>query len=178
MAELITVARPYAEAIFSLASEQRSLDKWSETLEELAAIAQNPDVVSLISDPERDRSEIRDLFTGILGDRADDEVKNLIAALQSNGRLALLPEIARQFEQLKNSKEGVLEAKVETAYPLNDTQQRDLIATLSARYGKTVNLSVQEVPDLIGGARILIGDDVIDGSVRGKLQTMAASLKN
>lgn len=178
MAELITVARPYAEAVFSLADEQRNLDKWSETLGELAAIAQNLDMESLISDPEQDRSEVRDLFVSLIGDKADDEVKNLIVALQSNGRLTLLPEIARQFELLKDSKVGVLEAIVETAYPLDDTQQKDLIAALSTRYGKTVDLSVQEVPDLIGGARILIGDDVIDGSVRGKLQTMAASLKN
>lgn len=178
MAELITVARPYAEAVFSLAREQKSLDKWSDKLAQLAVIAQDPDMTSLIADPERDGLQIRDLFASILGLEADDEVNNLVAALQDNGRLTLLPEIARQYEQLKNSAEGVLEAVVETAFPLNESQGKDLTAMLSDKYGKTVHLTIQDAPDLIGGVRILVGDDVIDGSVRGKLQAMAASLKN
>ena len=178
MAELITVARPYAEAVFSLAREQKSLDKWSDTLAQLAVIAQDPEMTLLIADPERDGAQIRDLFASILGSSADDGARNLVAALQENGRLMLLPEIARQYEQLKNSAEGVLEAVVETAFPLSESQGKDLTAMLSDKYGKTVHLTIQDAPDLIGGVRILVGDDVIDGSVRGKLQAMAASLKN
>ena len=109
----------------------------------------------------------------MLGDRADVEVKNFIDALQENHRLTLLPEIARQFELLKSREESVVEATVESAFPLNDQQAQELAGTLKAKFGKDVRLSTSVDPDLIGGVRIKVGDDVIDASVRGKLQAMA-----
>jgi F-type H+-transporting ATPase subunit delta len=178
MAELITVARPYAEAVFSLASEQKRLDYWSEALQWLAAMVNNPEVARAVTDPKHTAEDIEALFLDVLGERADDGVKRLVAALIENGRLLLLPEIAQQYDALKAEAEGALEACVQTAFPLTDAQAADLVATLSKRYGKTVRLDVKVDAELIGGARVLVGDDVIDASVRGKLQALAASLKN
>ncbi|BEV73054.1 MULTISPECIES: F0F1 ATP synthase subunit delta [unclassified Paludibacterium] len=178
MAELITVARPYAEAVFSLASEQKRLDAWLEALQWLAAMVNNPDVANVVTNPKHTAQEVEALFLGVLGDRADDSVKRFVETLIENSRLMLLPEIARQYEALKAEAEGAIEARVQTAFPLTDAQASDLVASLSKRYGKTVRLDVKVEPELIGGARVLVGDDVIDASVRGKLYALAASLKN
>jgi F-type H+-transporting ATPase subunit delta len=178
MAEFITVARPYAEAVFSLASEQKRLDAWLDALQWLAVMVNNPDVAEMVTNPKHTAQEVEALFVGVLGDRADESVKRFIDTLIENGRLTLLPEIARQFEALKAEAEGAVEARVETAFPLADAQAAELVDTLSKRYGKTVRLDVKVVSELIGGVRVLVGDDVIDASVRGKLHALAASLKN
>ncbi|WP_028534616.1 F0F1 ATP synthase subunit delta [Paludibacterium yongneupense] len=178
MAELITVARPYAEAVFSLATEKGQPDRWSDALVWLAAMVNNPDVVELITSPKHTAEEVESLLLDMVGSQVDDDVKNFIVLLVENHRLLLLPEIASQFEQLVAQAANILDAKVETAFGLSDEQKAELTATLSRKYGKTVRLDVRENPDLIGGVRVLVGDDVIDASVRGKLQAMAASLKN
>lgn len=178
MAELITVARPYAEAVYSLATEQQTLSKWSEALAWLAAMVANPDVAQVVTNPKHTAQEIEALLFDVLGDKASGEVRNFVVTLIENRRLTLLPEVAAQFEELKAQAEGALDAIVETAFPLNDAQQAELAASLSQKYAKSVRVNVREVPELIGGVRILIGDDVIDASVSGKLQAMAASLKN
>jgi F-type H+-transporting ATPase subunit delta len=178
MAEIITVARPYAEAVFSLASEQKRLDAWLEALVWLAAMVDNPDVAEMVTNPIHTAQEIEALMLDILGVRGDETVKRFLAVLIENNRLMLLPEIARQYEALKAQAEGVTDGVVQTALPLSDTQVADLTSTLSQRYGKTVRLEVQVAPELIGGVRVLLGDDVIDASVRGKLSELAASLKN
>jgi len=178
MAEIITVARPYAEAVFSLASEQKRLDAWLEALVWLAAMVDNPDVAQRVTNPKHTAQEIEALMLGILGTRGDETVKRFLAMLIENNRLMLLPEIAHQYEALKSKAEGVTDAVVETAFPLSDEQVADLAAKLSKRYGKNVHLDVHVAPELIGGVRMLVGDDVIDASVRGKLNELAASLKN
>lgn len=178
MAELITVARPYAEAVFSLACGQKRLDDWLTTLQWLAAMVNNPDVAEIATSPKHSAQEVEALFLDILGERANDDVKRFIVTLVENGRLMLLPEIASQYRALKAEAEGMLDAYVQTAYALTETQASELVACLSKRYGKTVRLDVKVNPELIGGARVFVGDDVIDASVRGKLYTLAASLKN
>ncbi|MCW3480152.1 F0F1 ATP synthase subunit delta [Neisseriaceae bacterium JH1-16] len=179
MAELTTVARPYAEAVFSLANEQQRLGAWSEALAWLAAMVQNPAVTEFVTEPKHTAQEIEALVLNVLGAERDTaEVKNLVATLIANGRLLLLPQIAEQFELLKAEAEGVLDALAETAFPMTDAQRAELTDTLSKKYGKTVRLDVRVTPELIGGVRVLLGDDVIDASVRGKLHDMAASLKN
>ena len=178
MAELITVARPYAEAVFRLAKDEGRLAQWEEALVWLAATVREPAVAAFVSDPERTPAEIEAMLTGVLGDKADAEVKNLVAALAENRRLVLLPAIADQFDQLKQAEEGVLTAHIASAFPLTDSQSAELAATLKAKYGKEIQLEVSEDSALLGGVRIQIGDDVIDASVRGKLQAMAVSLKS
>ncbi|OHX12541.1 F0F1 ATP synthase subunit delta [Chromobacterium sphagni] len=178
MAELITVARPYAEAVYSLATEQRSLDQWSDALSWLAAMVNNPDLAQVVTNPKHTAQEVEALMLDVLGNRGNEEVKRFLAALIENARLTLLPEIAAQFELLKAQSEDIVDAQVESAFAMSDAQQAELTTTLSRKYGKTVRLDVRENPALIGGVRVLVGDDVIDASVRGKLQAMAASLKN
>ncbi|MDC7705300.1 F0F1 ATP synthase subunit delta [Vogesella indigofera] len=178
MAELITVARPYAEAVYSLAAEQQSQAKWSEALAWLAAMVTNPDVAQVVTNPKHTAQEVEALLLDVLGERGSDDIKKFVVTLIENRRLTLLPEIAGQFEQLRAKSEGVVDAVVESAFPLTEAQQADLIAALTKKYGKTVRIEVREAAELIGGVRILIGDDVIDASVSGKLHAMAASLKN
>jgi F-type H+-transporting ATPase subunit delta len=178
MAELTTVARPYAEAVYSLAGEQQSMAAWSEALSWLAAMVKTPGVADVITHPKHTAQEVEALLLDVLAERSNDEVKNFIGALIENGRLLLLPEIAEQFELLKAEAEGVLDAVAESAFPMSDVQKSELTDSLSRKYGKTVRLDVRVDSDLIGGVRVLIGDDVIDASVRGKLHAMAASLKN
>jgi len=115
---------------------------------------------------------------GLLGERADEGVKRFVATLVENHRLMLLPEIAAQFRALKSKAEGVVVAEVHTALPLSDAQAAELVETLSRRYGSAVRLDVRSAPELIGGVRVRVGDDVIDASVSGKLYALAASLKN
>lgn len=178
MADIITVARPYAEAVFSLATEQKTLSQWSDALAWLAAMVSNPDVAEVVTNPKHTAHEVEALMLDVLGERANGEVKSFIAALIENTRLMLLPEIARQFELLKSEAEGSVDAVVESAFPMTDEQKAELTATLTGKYGKSVRLDVRVIPELIGGVRVLIGDDVIDASVSGKLHAMAASLKN
>ena len=178
MAELITVARPYAEAVFRLAKDEGRLAQWSEALAWLAASLVEPAVSAAVANPERTEAEVVTLLGGILGDKAGPEVRNLLEALAENHRLALLPAIAEQFEQLKQVEEGVLTADIASAYPLTEAQSAELAATLKAKYGKEIVLKASVDPSLIGGVRILVGDEVIDASVRGKLHTMAISLKS
>lgn len=178
MAEIITVARPYAEAVFSLASEQKRLDAWHEALVWLAAMVDNPDVAQAVTNPKHTAQEIEALMLDLLGQRGDDAVKRFVATLIENNRLMLLPEIARQYQALKDAAENEAKAVVDTAFPLSDGEVAELASRLSKRYGKTVRIEVNVVTDLIGGVRVRIGDDVIDASVRGKLDELAASLKN
>lgn len=178
MAEIVTIARPYAEAVYRIAAEQERLDSWSRTLAALALMATTPDMVSVLTDPSVSASQLEELIWGVLGDYADGDVKRFVVTLVENHRLLALPEIACQFERLKTNAEGRVEARVETAFPLTAEQRADLIKVLSEKYHKTVQLDVSENPELIGGVRIFVGDNVIDASVRGKLHAMAVSLKN
>ena len=178
MAELITVARPYAGAVFSLATGKGQSDRWSGALSMLVAMVNHPVVADLITSPKLSAQEIESLLLESVGEQVDEDLKNFIALLIANHRLTLLPEIASQFEQLKAQAAHILDIKVESAFALTDGQHAELTATLSRKYGQTVRLEASENPDLIGGVRVLVGDEVIDASVRGKLQAMAASLKN
>ena len=178
MAEIITVARPYAEAVFRLAKEGGCLAPWGDLLSVLSAMMEDSAMVAFVTSPKHTAEEVAKLIVELLGDQANAEAKNFIAALQDYQRLTLLPEIARQFELLKSREESVVEATVESAFPLNDQQAQELAGTLKAKFGKDVRLSTSVDPDLIGGVRIKVGDEVIDASVRGKLQAMAVSLKS
>ena len=178
MAENITVARPYAEAGFRLAKEGGCLAPWGDLLSVLSAMMEDSAMVAFVTSPKHTAEEVAKLIVELLGDQANAEAKNFIAALQDYQRLTLLPEIARQFELLKSREEGVVDAAIASAFPLNEAQTTELAATLAAKYGKTVRLTCSVDADLIGGVRIKVGDDIIDASVRGKLQAMAVSLKS
>lgn len=175
MAESLTIARPYAEAAFQLARDAGALPQWSEALARLAVVAGTDAARELFGNPRLGSDQI----AGIVADACVDlgpEQKNFVRVLAANERLAVLPEIARIFETLRNAHEGVLDAQVGSAYPLTDAQVADVVATLEAKYGRKVKVNVHVDPELIGGIAIRIGDEVIDTSVRGKLAQLADAL--
>jgi F-type H+-transporting ATPase subunit delta len=175
MAENVTVARPYAEAIFALADGGGILDKWSRALAVMAAVAANPDMRNAIGNPNLSSEQVYGLFAGACGDLAL-EAQNLVRVLIENGRLAMLPEVREIYEELKNDREGVIDVVITSAFPLDGGQVSALVADLERRSKRKVKPRVEVDSELIGGVRIRVGDEVIDGSVRGKLAAMAVAL--
>jgi F-type H+-transporting ATPase subunit delta len=176
MAELVTVARPYAEATFKLALENRNLTGWSDMLSLLDGVLSDPSVAAHVSDPNLDAAALENLLLGVLGDKLDGQGRNFLQVLIHNGRLTLLPQIRAMYEELKREHEGVVEAEIVSALPMSDDQVRSLVASVEAKHGRKVNARVEVDPELIGGVRIVVGDKVIDATVRGRLDAMAAAL--
>ena len=176
MAELITVARPYAQAAFEFASAEQALKDWSEMLSLLAAIADDAAMHELINSPHLTETQLADLFIQVAGENLNDNCANFVRVLASNGRLLLLPEIAALFEVDRRAAEGTVEAQLVTAFPASESQQAEVIASLRQRLGREVELSCSTDAELLGGAIIRAGDLVIDGSVRGKLQRLGTAL--
>lgn len=177
MAENVTIARPYADAAFELARGANALGPWSEALDRLAAIAAEPSMRACISDPNLSGKQLVELVTDVAGTLSAEQ-QNFVHVLVDNERLQVLPEIRDLFVARKNEHEGVLEALIASAFPLDDATLASLKADLEARFKARLNIEVQVDPELIGGVRIAVGDEVIDASVRGKLANMAAALKN
>jgi F-type H+-transporting ATPase subunit delta len=177
MAEPSTIARPYAEAAFRLADEAGSLARWSEMLAALAQVAVDPRVRAALGDPKLSDAQVAGLFIAILSGRLNGEAENLARVLAANGRLELLPEIRAQFEALKNEREGVVEAQVQSAFELSEAQVRDLAGRLERKTGRKVRARIEINPDLIAGVRVIIGDKVIDGSARAQLEALETALK-
>lgn len=175
MAELATIARPYAEALFRVA-QGGNLQAWSETVAEMAAVAALPEVKEFSSNPRLTDAQIAETFLSVLKSSLSPEAKNLVAALVENGRLALLPEIAEQFRLLMNQQQGSADAEIASAFPMEGTQIADLVAALEKKFGRKLNPSVTVDPSLIGGVRVVVGDEVLDTSVRAKLQQMQTAL--
>lgn len=178
MAENVTIARPYADAAFKLASGAGALGPWSEALEKLAAIAADPTMRACINDPKLSADQVHALIVGVAGDALSTDQQNFVRVLVANERLEVLPEIRDLFVDLKNEHEGVREAQIASAFPLDDATLKTLVADLEAKFKAKLDVSVSIDPELIGGVRITVGDEVIDASVRGKLANMAAALKN
>lgn len=177
MAEKVTIARPYAEAAFALARAASASSAWMETLTRLAAVAQSQDFLDCIGNPQLQQDQLLKLISGLSGGSLPADQLKFVEVLADNKRLDVLPEIAEHFAELKNASEGVQSVDVESAYPLDDAGLRKIIGDLEQKYGGKYQASVRVVPELIGGVRIAIGDDVIDASVRGKLAAMAAAIK-
>lgn len=176
MAEPVTIARPYAEAVFELAREHGRLSEWSAMLELLAAIAEDPQVRACIGDPKLSAAELDGLILGIAGDRLDGHGRNFAQLLLRNERFSLLPQIRALYEALRREHEGVLEVGIHSARPLSDAQLKELVSRLESKYQRKVSAKITVDPELIGGARIIVGDKVLDGTVRGRLEAMAAAL--
>lgn len=178
MAEPVTVARPYAEAVFKLAAQANMLPAWSVALANIDGVVADPNVQRLISDPNVSSQQLESLVLGVIGDRISGEQRNFVQVLINNGRLELMPHIRTHFEALKREKEGVLEAKIISALPMDDAQVKQLVAQLETKYQRKVTAQVETDASLIGGVKIIVGDKVIDATVRGKLDAMAAALTN
>lgn len=175
MAELATVARPYAEALFRVA-QGGNLQAWSGLVDEMSQVAALPEVKTLADNPKLNDQQIVDIFLGTLKSPVTPEAKNFVAMLVQNGRLTLLPEIGTQFMQLKNAQEGAADVQIESAFDLSGAQVQELVAVLEKRFGRKLNPTVTVDPSLIGGVRVVVGDEVLDTSVRAKLQNMHLAL--
>jgi len=176
MAELATIARPYAEATFRAAQEKGTLGKTDEGLAYAAAIARDERVHALLMNPKVSAAQKKELFASVAGDHLDEITRNLFALLVDGHREALLGYVQEQFEALKREHEKVVSARITSAQPLSGQQRDDIVAALEKRYGKKVEAELDVDPELLGGARVQVGDQVIHASVRDALAQMAAAL--
>ena len=176
MAELTTIARPYAEAAFQLARSGNALPVWSEMLRVSGAVVADPKVSQALDNPRLTAGD-KEALLSICGDKLNAEGRNFIRVLVEADRVAVLPEITTMFEALKDRDDGVAQATIESAFPLTDSELAELTAALEKRFGKKIEATVELKPELIGGARVTVGDSVIDGTVQGQLRAMATGLR-
>ena len=177
MAEIATIARPYAEAVFRLADGAGKLADWSGMLGNLAAVAADNEVRAAINDPNLSPANVAGVFIAILAGRLSGEAENFVRVLAENRRLEILPEIRTQYEALRNERENVVDADIYTAFELDDLQIAELVAGLEHKTGRKVTAQVQLDKELIGGVKIVIGDRVIDASARAQLAALESALK-
>lgn len=175
MAELATIARPYAEALFRVA-KSGDLAAWSDLTAEMAYVAANADVQALAHNPNVAEADVVSTFVALLKSPINDQAKNLVSMLVENGRITLLPEISSQFQVLKNAQEGAADADITSAFEISAEQVSALVAVLEKKFGRRLNPTVNVDSTLIGGVRVVVGDEVLDTSVRAKLQQMHAAL--
>ena len=177
MAEIATIARPYAEALFKACSAQAGSDLNSAVawVDELAAIAANPQLRQLADNPKVTRAQVLELIASVR-QGLPEMALNFLRVLVENGRLQAVPEIAAQFHVLVNQSRGSSDAVVHSAFALDAAALSDLTAVLEKRFGRKLNLSVQTDESLIGGIRVVVGDEVLDTSVKARLEQMKAAL--
>lgn len=178
MAERLTVARPYAEAVFALASEEKKLPQWQSTLALLRTVSEVPKMRALLNDPKNDAVAKAKTFRDVCGEALDAGGQRLVDVLLRAGRMGLMAEIETLFLQRKNAAEGTAEAAIETALPLDAAQESEIRKALAKHTGRNVTAQISVNPALIGGARITVGDTVIDASVQGRLAAMARELRD
>jgi len=174
MAELATIARPYAEALFqAVASEAIQASEW---LDELAVVAGNEELKQFADNPKVSAEQIFDVISGVLKTQLSVAGQNFLRLVIENGRLAALPEIASQFRVLKNLRAGVADATVYSAFAIEPAELSELIGLLERRFERKLNLTVELAPELIGGIRVAVGDEVLDTSIKARLEQMKAAL--
>jgi F-type H+-transporting ATPase subunit delta len=176
MTERVTIARPYAEAAFRLAREKNALAQWSRMLALLELVVKDERVERCIGDPSVSSRQLEGLVLGVCGEQLDGAGRNFVQVLTDNDRLGVMPEIRALYEELKREHEGILEAQITSAFALNDEQQSQLVRRLESKYQRKVRVQVSVDPQLIGGVKIVVGDKVLDATVRGKLDAMAVAL--
>jgi len=180
MAELSTIARPYAEALFAAASADKSatgvLDQWLAVVGELGAVAGHADVAAVVGDPKVSGDQVYGLLIGLVKSKLPIAAENFLRLLIENDRLAALPEIARQFRQLKNESEGSADCLIESAFPLTDDQANELVWGLARKFELKLKPQIKVDAALIGGVRITVGDHVLDSTVKTRLGEMQAAL--
>ena len=174
MAELATIARPYAEALFKAAKADLSAaEVW---LDELAEVARNGQLQQFASDPKVTSGQVYDLISGVMRAALSEQGKNFLRTVIDNGRLDALPEIAASFRVLKNAKSGMSDAVVYSAFPIDAAALAEVAASLEKRFGRKLNVTVELDAELIGGIRVVVGDEVLDTSVKARLEQMKVAL--
>ena len=174
MAELATIARPYAEALFK--ASQANLAATAVWLDELAAIADNQQLLQFAESPKTTASQVFELIKGVTKSQLSNEAQNFLHAVIDNGRLSALPELAAQFRERVNAQAGSSDAVVYSAFDIDAAALANVTELLQKRFGRKLNVSVQLQPDLIGGIRVVVGDEVLDTSVKARLEQMKVAL--
>ena len=174
MAELATIARPYAEALFKAqASDLAGTAAWPD---ELAVVAENAQLQQFADSPKASDEQVFELVSGVLRTALPEAGKNFLRLVIENRRLGALPVVAEQFRALKNAQSGTADAVVYSAFPIDASALADLSVTLEKRFARKLNVSVQQDESLIGGIRVVVGDEVLDTSVKARLDQMKAAL--
>lgn len=177
MAELATIARPYAEALFKACMDQKAdLSGATAWVDELAAIASDPQLRQVVDSPRVAGEQILGVITGVARNALPAIASNFLRTVVENGRLRVLPEIAAQFRALVNETKGSSDAVVVSAFDIQPQQLEELGAVLEKRFGRKLQLSVKVDPSLIGGVRVVVGDEVLDTSVKARLEQMKVAL--
>jgi F-type H+-transporting ATPase subunit delta len=178
MAELSTIARPYAEALFQAAnsSAKSAADAWLPLVESIATAASHPQVASVAADPRLSDAQIYDLLVGFVSAPLPDELATFLKLVIENDRLATLPEVALQFRKLKNDADGSADCLIETAFALSEAQLAELITLLPRKFPRRLKPQTRVEPRLIGGVRVTVGDQVLDSSVLARLDAMRVQL--
>lgn len=174
MAELATIARPYAEALYK--SARTDLDGTAQWLDALAAVAGNAQLLQFAENPKVTDQQVFDVMADVAKAPLPENGKNFLRTVIENGRLAALPEMAAQFRSLKNAQSGSSDAVVYSAFPIPASSLGEVAGALEKRFGRKLNLTVQEDPSLIGGIRVVVGDEVLDTSVKARLEQMKVAL--
>jgi F-type H+-transporting ATPase subunit delta len=174
MAELATIARPYAEALYK--SARTDLNGTAQWLDALAAVAGNSQLLQFAESPKVTDGQVFDVVADVAKAPLPENGKNFLRTVIENGRLSALPEIAAQFRTLKNMQSGSSDAVVYSAFPIPATALGDVAGALEKRFGRKLNVTVQEDPSLIGGIRVVVGDEVLDTSVKARLEQMKVAL--
>lgn len=177
MAEFATIARPYAKALFGLAQEKDQIKSWLGGLKELAAIVKDEKVISLIEQPDASASEKAKLLID-LADLSDNGLANFVTVLAEQKRLLVLPEVYAQYQDLALTLNNTKSATIYSAYELTQAQIEDLTAMLKKRFDSNLEVSTQIDPELIGGVKVEVGDQVLDLSVQGKLNALYTTMIN
>ena len=177
MAELSTLARPYARAAFEYAVNA-DLDAWSSQLALVAAVAQAENMVKILSSPSLTSKQQAQHFVDVCGDELSSQAKNFISVLAENKRLALLPEISALYEQFKANREKSVDVEVATAFELDAAIQEKLATALSTTLEREVTVQTTIDKNLLGGVVIRAADVVIDGSIRGRLNKLAEAMNS
>ncbi len=174
MAELATIARPYAEALFKAAGDAAA--GLTGQMAVLSAVAANEPLRQFADNPKVGAAQVYQVVTGAAQQALDPKVANLLQAVIENGRLSALPEIAAQFTALVNARSGSSDATVYSAFPIDDAALADVVAALEKRFGRKLKARVEIDADLIGGIRVVVGDEVLDTSVKARLEQMKVAL--
>jgi F-type H+-transporting ATPase subunit delta len=175
MAELATIARPYAEALFQVA-QRHDLNAWRQQIDALALVAGDAGLRQFADHPKTAPAQVFDVMVEAAKLPLADGMRNFLRAVIDNGRLEALPAVAEQFHHLASQAQGVAEAQVESAYALDAAQLADLVAVLEKRFARKLTATVTVQPALIGGVRVTVGDEVLDTSVRARLERMKTTL--
>jgi len=178
MAELSTLARPYAKAAFEYALDKQQLAQWSEQLATAAAVVADSGMEAVLSDPSLTATQQASVLGDVCGDALNEQMRNFIAVLASNKRLALLPEIYSLFAHYKANKEKSVDVEVISAFDLADEARDRLAQALGRKLERQVTVRTSTDSDLLGGVLIRAGDLVIDGSVRGRLNKLAEAMNS